>query len=331
MTEAAHHIEDGEYEDNFIEDDELPTNRLSTGNLELLRPVTSATPEQEEREVDWVARLTTQPTSTEMLDERPEPQPEPSGMGQHAAPPRMVPTLGSKLSMGLRKGTLLVIFSLLAVGLLLGGSYALASTSWLSSLFAGQPSGEASQGTAPAANQAGEPGPQQNQQNAQGQPTALSTALPAAPSGDAKSLRDKGVAEYKAGRYDAAINLLESATTIDENDAITYYQLGLAYMAATGREHALDDAEMAFRSASALQPDWAAPNQMLAESMIRRGFYKQAIDPALQATKQDPQLGEAWMTLGRAYQGAGQQAEATQAFAQAARYAPPPPQPQLQP
>lgn len=325
MTEAAHHIEDGEYEDNFVVEDELPTNRLSTGNLELLRPVTPAASEQEEDEIDWLARLTTPPTSPEILDERPEPQPEPSGMGQHAAPPRMAPTFGSKLSIGLRKGILLAIFSLLAAGVLLGGSYALASTSWLSSLFAGQSAEQAPQGTAPASNQSSQPGPQQNQQYAQGQPTEL----PAAASGDAKTLRDKGVAEYKAGRYDAAINLLESATTIDESDAITYYQLGLAYMAATERAHALDDAEMAFRSASALQPDWAAPDQMLAESMIRRGFYKQAIDPALSATKLDPQLGEAWMTLGRAYQGAGQQAEATQAFAQAARYAPPPPQ--LQP
>ncbi|MBF6612961.1 MAG: tetratricopeptide repeat protein [Chloroflexi bacterium] len=325
MTEAAHHIEDGEYEDNFVVEDELPTNRLSTGNLELLRPVTPAASEQEEDEIDWLARLTTQPTSPEILDERPEPQPEPSGMGQHAAAPRMAPTFGSKLRIGLRKGILLAIFSLLAAGVLIGGSYALASTSWLSSLFAGQSAEQAPQGTDPAGNQSSQPGPQQNQQYAQGQPTEL----PASASGDAKTLRDKGVAEYKAGRYDAAIKLLESATTIDESDAITYYQLGLAYMAATERAHALDDAEMAFRSASALQPDWAAPDQMLAESMIRRGFYKQAIDPALSATKLDPQLGEAWMTLGRAYQGAGQQAEATQAFAQAARYAPPPPQ--LQP
>src|SRR5260370_23121848 len=98
-------------------------------------------------------------------------------------------------------------------------------------------------------------------------------------------------------------------------------------MAVQGRDNSLEAAELAFRTAISLQPKWAAAYQMLAETLMRRGYYEQAVPPALQATQLDPTTGEAWMTLGRAYSGAGNEAEATKAFAQAAKYTPAPPQP----
>ncbi len=58
-------------------------------------------------------------------------------------------------------------------------------------------------------------------------------------------MRDRGIAEYKAGNSQEAIRLLEGSTNRNGDDAITYYQLGLAYMVAPKREHALEDAEMA--------------------------------------------------------------------------------------
>jgi Flp pilus assembly protein TadD len=136
-----------------------------------------------------------------------------------------------------------------------------------------------------------------------------------------------GIDQYKAGRFAEAIALLENAVAAGEGDAVAYYQLGLAYMASTGRPQALADAELAFRSAIALQPDWAAPHQLLAESLIRRDHFKEAISPAQEATRLDPLQADAWLTLGRAYQGNGQDAEATKAYAEAARLAPAPPSP----
>jgi tetratricopeptide (TPR) repeat protein len=138
-------------------------------------------------------------------------------------------------------------------------------------------------------------------------------------------LRDRGTAQYRAGNYEQAIRLLEQSVNLDGSDVLAYYQLGLAYMAASGREHALEDAELAFRTATSLQPEWAAPYTGLAESFLRRGLYEDAIPPALKATRLEPGSAEAWLTLGRAYRGAGLESEATRAFAEAARLAPAPP------
>jgi Flp pilus assembly protein TadD len=159
-------------------------------------------------------------------------------------------------------------------------------------------------------------------------PNTSSPADSSALSGlDSRDLRDKGITAYKAGSYADAVNDLEASVNMSSDDPVAQCQLGLAYMAVQSRDHSLDDAELAFRTAISLQPSWAAAYQMLAETLMRRGYYEQAVAPALQATQLDPTMGEAWMTLGRAYSGAGIEAEATKAFAQAAKYAPAPPQP----
>src|SRR5207248_3047926 len=133
----------------------------------------------------------------------------------------------------------------------------------------------------------------------------------------------QGTQAYRAGNYGASIDLLQSAVNMYGGDPVTYYQLGLSYMAAQGRDHSLEDAEMAFRTALSLQPDWAAPHQLLAESLLRQSRYDEAITQAKEATRLDPNQYDAWMTLGRAYHGAGKETEARDAFAQAARQAPP--------
>ena len=292
--------------------DELPTNRL-TGRLEPDDAV-EATPD-----VDWLSKLATT-TFTETLTEASPSRWEPSGMAQHTAAPKMVPTIGARLTTGMKKSLIVVTLLGLSIGVLAATGYGLLSTEWLGGVLAPQP----------AAPIQSEQEPVQSSEQAQ-QATLPDVAqggtlpvIEAPLNGSAKELRDRGVAEYKAGNFDEAIRLLEGSTNLDGDDAITYYQLGLAYMVAPKREHALEDAEMAFRTAASLQPDWAAPHQGLAESLIRRNFYKDAVKPALEATRLDPTLGEAWMTLGRAYHGSGQEAEATSAFAEAARHSPPP-------
>ncbi len=295
--------------------DELPTNRL-TGRLE---PDDQAV---RTGEVDWVSSLATT-TFTETLDEETPSRWEPSGMAQHTAAPKMVPTIGARLSGGLKKSFIVVAVAVLSIGAIGTAAYGLASTEWFAGILEPQPA-------SPTQSQQEPPQASGESQQAQ-QPSLPDVAqggdlpvIEAPLSGSATELRDRGIAQYKKGNIEEAIRLLEGSIYLNGKDAISYHQLGLAYLVAPKRDHALEDAEMAFRSAASLQPDWAAPQQGLAESLIRRNFYKEAVTPALEATRLDPTLGEAWMTLGRAYHGSGQEAEATRAFAEAARNSPPP-------
>jgi Flp pilus assembly protein TadD len=327
-----------EYEVDYAE---LDTEDLGTGYLEhgtepkALNAQT--TPETAEElpsvETDWLALLKTHPDMTALFPDEAPVEPEPSGMSGHIAPPRMRPTFGAKVSTGLKKGFLLGALLVISVGGLLGGAYALYSSNWLqtavpASLVPAQVRQETAQQAAPAA-----PVPAQASNNAGSDPGSTTGSAgeavmpPAIQGGSAavEQMRAQGESALKAGKYADAITSLEGALNAGSGDAVTFYQLGLAYLGVSGRSHSNEDAEMAFRSASALQPSWAAPKQMLAESLIRRGLYQEAIDPAQQAVNLDGTKAEAYMTLGRAYRGAGDNVRATDAFAQALRLAPAPP------
>jgi Flp pilus assembly protein TadD len=345
MTEAARSYEEL---DEALEENEhdLPTAHLTGPNLESKlalheQPgVSSGGPEgSAASNTDWLKLLAGKSADTEELpDEPPAPQPKPSGMGAHSVAPRMAPTLASRTASALKRGTLALVLSAVAVAAVVGGGYVVLSTSWLSALMSppADTTVENPQLSQPANGSTTEnpaaPSARQQEQPpvAPGtQVTQEAQAVPeAAPGGmDARTLRDMGIDQYKAGKFNEAIALLESAVATGEGDAVAYYQLGLAYMAATGREQGLADAELAFRSAISLQPDWGAPYQLLAESLLRRGHFKEAIAPALEATRLEPLQADTWLTLGRAYQGNGQTVEATKAFAEATRLAPDPPQP----
>jgi tetratricopeptide (TPR) repeat protein len=301
MTEPVDTIESG----TILEvdtDDELTTANLDGRRLS--RGQSSHSPS--DQTTDWVFLLSNLNTSTQPLDEPPATEPAPSGMAEHTAAPRMRPTIGARLASGLKRSALLVLVAALAAGALAAGAYAVYSTSWISS-----PPPPA---TAPA------PQPPEK---------AVAPAAPPAPAGgnaggapDAGSAREQGTELYTSGKYEEAIGVLESSISAGGGDAVTYYQLGLAYLAVAGREHALEDAELAFRTAISLQPSWAPPHQMLAESLLRRGFFNEAIAPANEAITLDPSQAEAWLTLGRAHKGAGQDSEAARAFEEAARLAP---------
>jgi tetratricopeptide (TPR) repeat protein len=332
---------------DYPDDCELETNHLRSGNLAQHQSLVE--------EIDWLLKLRTKNLATRLLGEEGlKPELRPSGMAAHTSAAKIIPTRAARLRTGLRRGTLLVALLVVAAGVLASGGYLLASTPWVSSLFSApapaspdasvqsqpqQPAAPAlpiialkpaqppSAATGGSQDSAREPAAPQADPNQPANPNSSSPADSSALSGlDARDLRDKGIAAYKAGNYPDAVNDLEASVNMSSDDPVAQYQLGLAYMAVQSRDHSLDDAELAFRTAISLQPKWAAAYQMLAETLMRRGYYEQAVPPALQATKLDPTMGEAWMTLGRAYSGAGNEAEATKAFAQAAKYAPTAPQ-----
>ncbi|HKP54170.1 MAG TPA: tetratricopeptide repeat protein [Chloroflexia bacterium] len=305
-------------------DVELPTNRLNSSNLRgtQIEPAGVSGDRQEAADdpaVDWVQRLSKANPVTELLaEEELGSQPVPSGMRHHeTGPARMVPAKKALLPKGLKRLLLTLSVVLILGGSVGGGIYALIDSGWLSTLFAPQVatttppiSGQQVQATAQA-----QPSPKQ-------EPTQVPQPDITA---SAEQLRDKGIEQYKLGNFEEAIKQFEGAVNVGTNDARTYYHMGLAYLAVTGLEHSLDDAELAFRTATSLEPAWAAAHAMLAESLVRRGYYSEAILPAIEATRLSPNSSDAWLTLSRAYKGAGQEAEATRAYAEASRLAPSPP------
>jgi hypothetical protein len=335
-AEAAntHSSDDRPYEDDELSTAHLNSGLLAAGSNLAYSDEQSPTPEPEERpNTDWLRVLAAQPEYSEAFDDPlPEPAPEPSGMALHSVPPRISLTIGARLTQVLRRGTLLVILGALAAGILGAGIYGLTFTSWFSSILppalTGHPPAASTGGLTDPAAGGGAPNRTQQQPPASAQPPAAGNQDSTGTSGtmgDAGALVAKGVEQYKLGHYSEAIGFLESAVEADGSDAVINYQLGLAYMAANGREHGLEDAEMAFRTAASLQPTWAAPRRMLAESLIRRGYFSAALEPAQQAVQLGANEAENWMTLGRANKGAGRASEATRAFAEAARLSPLPP------
>ncbi len=297
---------------------ELPTNRLNSTNLQGA-PIDAARSSDDHQEadepvVDWVQRLSkANPVTEVFVDEELGVQPVPSGMRHHeTGPARMVPAKKSLVPKGLKRGLITLLVVLIMGGSVGVGVYALIDSGWLATLFAPQ----VATTTTPINGQ------QQVQPPVKQEPTIVPQP---ALTESAEQMRDRGIEQYKLGNFEEAIKLFEGAVNVGTNDARTYYHMGLAYLAVAGREHSLDDAELAFRTATSLEPTWAAAHSMLAESLVRRGYYSEAITPALEATRLDPNSGEAWLTLSRAYKGAGQEAEATRAYAEASRRAPAPP------
>lgn len=327
------------YEDGH--ETELDTNPLRSGRLRLV-----PRPQPEERldhqtpgdHLDpatdttiWLRQQTVMPRSlsTGKLDEEDIPlSAHRAGFGEHAAAPRMVPTIGSRVRTGVRKSTLLVLLSVAVGAALVGAGYLLAITPWLANVTGSAPPATTNEAPLPPGMEGGDI-PQSPGQIAAKDDQSLHSDLPAPqpPTTADKATRDEAIEAYKQGDYSKAARLLESYVLVSGDDAVAYYHLGLAYMALTGQDYALADAELALRTSISLQPDWAAPYQALAETLMRLKLYTDAIAPAQKATELTPAAPEVWLTLGRAYQGAGRESEATRAFAQASYLAPSPPLP----
>lgn len=264
---------------------------------------------------------------TDKLDDAPL-SAHPSGIGEHAAAVRMVPTVGARVRTGLRRSTLLALLAVAVAGALVASGYLLATTPWLANLTGSAP--PAAVNEAPPSGPAGDSAASQppGQTQARDDQLLLSDLpAPQPPSTAAKAARDQALEAYKQGDYAQAVQLFEGYVLVSGDDAEAYYHLGMSYMALAGQEHSMADSELAFRTAISLQPTWAAPYQGLAENLMRRGSYEEAIAPAQKAAELAPAATEVWLTLGRAYQGAGREAEAARAFSQASYLAPAPPLP----
>lgn len=346
MTEPTAAVEESATSSEYVDDYEMSTNRLGSDTLQKPTPISSNGISEWDMVPDseWLLRMTSGLSTAELEDDPFTPAPPSrfgglklqsrAGMAAHTSGVKIVPTKGAKFTTGLRRGVLLTLLSALGIALIAGAGYLLAETTWLSNLFA--PTAPAVEQTAqqqsndpavkpqsavPSAQNSGSTAPSNNTQEESSAPSVPADIQESALAGtDAIVLRDRGIEAYKAGDYAGAVALLEQSVGLNKDDAVAQYQLGMAYMSITGREHSLDDAELAFRTAVSLQPEWAAAHQMLAESFLRRDFFAEAIPFAEKATQIDPTSAEAWMTLGRAYTGAGMETQAQQAYAEAAKY-----------
>ena len=309
-------------DDEDFDQDDILTNRLGSGSLRVLPGGAPARDQATRRDGAHLRKLTTNPLDTADLGH--SAPPVPSGMAAHAAPPRMAPTIGARLSTHLRRITLLGLLAAAVLGTVAGGTYLFLASPWATGLVATPPATTTDDTPTQPGQAVAPPVDDTAPADANPMPDDLAAAMAGV---DARNLRDRGIAAYQQGDYDEAITLLSDSVALAGDDPVAHYQLGLAYMAAPERDRALDDAELAFRSAISLQPEWAAPHSMVAETLIRRGFYTEAIAPAEQATRLDPTQSSAWLTLARAYEGANMPAEATAAYAEATRRAPAPPEP----
>jgi Flp pilus assembly protein TadD len=136
--------------------------------------------------------------------------------------------------------------------------------------------------------------------------------------------RQAALAAVQAGRYAEAIPALELASERNPGDPELLYYLAISYLSAPDRPHGAEDATLTLRSLQAAQPHWAPGLDLLARALIAQGQYREAVTPAHQAVEADPTRAEYWMTLGRAYEGAGAKEEADKAYAEAVRHNPTP-------
>jgi cytochrome c-type biogenesis protein CcmH/NrfG len=158
-------------------------------------------------------------------------------------------------------------------------------------------------------------------------PTTLPrTAIPATPAGSATVLpsvtpssatvaRQTALKAVQEGRFAQAVPLLEQITARDPQDAEALYALGIAYLNASDHPNGAQEALLTFRSVTALQPDWPPGLQMLAEALMKQTppQYRDAVPAAHHAVEVDATRPEYWITLARAYEGAGDAASATAA------------------
>jgi TolA-binding protein len=322
-------------------EEELDTNPLRSGRLRLVPPPqpepdaetagnlfdpTTDTTKGLRQHTATPPKPTSVPT-TDKLDDAPLSAHQ-AGIGEHAVRVRMVPTIGARMRTGLRRSTLLALLAIAVAGALVGGGYLLATTPWLGNLTGSAPPVVVDEAPSPGS-PATDIAPAQPGQTQAKDDQLLHSDLPAPqpPSTMDRAARERALEAYKQGDYARAVQLFEGYVLVSGDDAEAYYYLGLAYMAVTGQVHSMADAELAFRTAISLQPDWAAPYQGLAENLLRLNSYEEAIAPAQKATELAPAAPEVWLTLGRAYQGAGRESEAARAFAQASYLAPAPPLP----
>ena len=119
----------------------------------------------------------------------------------------------------------------------------------------------------------------------------------------------RGVDFYSLNDFNAAIDMLEKATTLEPNYAPAWAQLGRAYTTSAslqfgGREQ-YGKAQAAYEKAIALNPALVEPRIYLANLLTDTGRVEQAVPLLRSVLKDSPNNAEAHWELGYAYRFAG--------------------------
>ena len=122
----------------------------------------------------------------------------------------------------------------------------------------------------------------------------------------AEALQGSGIALYRTGRGDEAVGRLSEATTLDPSLWRAFNTLGAIY----DHQFAWAQAETAFKSALATQPNSAMLHNNLAMSYMLQHRYEEAVPEFKQAMRLDPSLTQAQTNLRMAYAFQGRYLEA---------------------
>jgi len=101
----------------------------------------------------------------------------------------------------------------------------------------------------------------------------------------ARRLARRAVSLADAGRYDEAIVCQSEVVSLRPDDGDAFLRLGLLY-----REvHCIEDAVLAFRRASSLDPDLSDSREALIETLLEAGRYPETIAEARSLVRDDTQ------------------------------------------
>ena len=152
-----------------------------------------------------------------------------------------------------------------------------------------------------------------------GKALATREAVPARQDDDAAAPYNRGVALYREGLFDEAVQAFREALKMNPANASAHYNLGLALY----RKGLFDEAVQAFREALKISPENANAHTNLGIALYREGLLDEAIQTYRDALKISPQDPLAHLNLGIALQNKGLTSDAAAAFEDFVKYAPP--------
>ena len=136
---------------------------------------------------------------------------------------------------------------------------------------------------------------------------------------DATVASNRGVALYREGLFDEAIQAYREALRIDPANASANYNMGLALY----RKGLFDEAIQAYREALRIKPESANTYTNLGLALYHKRLLDEAIQAYREALRIDPRDAPALLNLGIALQDKGLAGDAAAAFEDFVKYAPP--------
>ncbi len=136
---------------------------------------------------------------------------------------------------------------------------------------------------------------------------------------DAAIPYNRGVALYREGLFDEAIQAYREALRINPANASANYNLGLALF----RKGSLDEAIQAYREALRINPESTNTHTNLGLALYHKGSLDEAIQDYREALRINPRNALAHLNLGIALKDKGLASDAAAAFEDFIKYAPP--------